>query len=102
GGAKGISSERGAMRMVVLGDSLCMDNELIDSATANHYFASLAVNWLLDRPQILLQGLVPQPLQSYQLAMTKKQMRTVEWIFLGAMPGGALLLGLVVWWVRRK
>ena len=89
------------MRMVVVGDSLCMDNELIDTA-GNHYFAALAANWLLDRPQILFEGLLPAPLKEYKLVMTKRQVKTVQWILLAALPGCILLFGGLVWLRRRR
>jgi hypothetical protein len=99
---QGVSTDRGSTRMAVVGDSLCMDNELIDTPpAANHYFAALAANWLLERPQVLLQGLVPQPLKTYRLVMTNQQLQTVQWLLLGGLPGAVLLLGGLVWWRRR-
>ena len=98
---RGVSTERGSTRMVVVGDSLCLDNELIDTPPANHYFAALTANWLLERPQVLLDGLVPQPLKSYRLVMTNQQLQTVQWLLLGGLPGAVLLLGTLVWWGRR-
>lgn len=102
GSVKGVTTERGSMRLVVVGDSLALDNELIDTAPANHYFASLAVDWLLDRPEVLLQGLLPRPLKEYRVIMTAWQQKTVAGILLGAMPGIVLLWGGLVWWRRRK
>ena len=102
GSVKGVTTERGAMRMVVVGDSLALDNELIDSTPANHYFAALAVDWLLDRPQVLLQGLLPRPLKEYRLVMSRSQRQMVQGILLGGMPGAVLLLGALVWWRRRS
>jgi hypothetical protein len=102
GRVKGVTTERGSMRIVVVGDSLCLDNELIDNTPANHYFAARAVDWLLDRPQILLEGLVPAPLKKYRLVMTRQEMQTTRWMFLGTLPGAVLLLGALVWWRRRK
>jgi cytochrome c-type biogenesis protein CcmH/NrfF len=34
--------------------------------------------------------------------MSKTQMQTVQWVLLGAMPGGVLLLGGMVWLGRRR
>jgi len=101
GSIKGVSPERGSTRIIVVGDSLCLDNELINSPPANHYFAALAVNWLLDRPRVLLEGLVPQPVKEYRLIMTQQQLQTTQWLLLAGLPGGVLLLGLLVWWRRR-
>src|SRR5206468_7545020 len=89
---KGVSTERGSTRMVVAGDSLCLDNELIDTPPANHYFAALAANWLLERPQLMLDGLVPQPVKSYRLVMTPRQLQAVQWLLLAGLPGVVLLL----------
>jgi hypothetical protein len=102
GRVKGVTTERGSMRMVVVGDSLALDNELIDSTPANHSFAALAVNWLLDRPQIVLEGLVPSPLKTYRLVMARREVQAAQWILMGVMPGAALFLGALVWWRRRK
>ncbi len=101
GSIKGVSTERGATRLIVVGDSLCLDNQLIDEPCGNHYFGTLAVNWLLDRPQVLLEGLVPRPLTTYRLVMTNQQFQTAEVILLGGLPGAVLLLGALVWWRRR-
>jgi len=101
GSVRGLSPERGTTRMMVVGDSLCLDNELIESPPANHYFGVLAVGWLLDRPQVLLDGILPEPLKNYRLIMTEQQLQSVQLVLLVGLPGGVLLLGLVVWWRRR-
>jgi hypothetical protein len=99
----GVSSPRaGGTRIVVAGDSDFLDDQVIDSVSGNRYFAGLALNWLLDRPQILLAGLGPQPIKEYRLYMTRSQTRTVQWLFLAAMPGAVLALGALVWLRRRR
>ncbi len=97
---KGVVSERGATRMLIVGDSIFLGNRQIDSA-ANRDFASYAVNWLLER-NVLLQGLGPRPVTEYRLIIARKQMQTMQCILLGAMPGGILLLGGLVWLRRRR
>ncbi len=102
GAIKGVVTERGTTRIVVLGDSFCFANQLLDSPTyKNQDFASYLINWLLDRPQ-LLEGVGPQPVKEYKLVMTKTQMQSAEWLLLGGMPGGVLLLGGLVWLRRRR
>jgi len=54
GALKDVITERGTTRMVVVGDSNFLANQLLDSAD-NRAFAGYAVNWLLERTQ-LLQG----------------------------------------------
>src|SRR5207245_3116687 len=55
GAIKGVITERGTTRMVIAGDSCFLANGPIRSA-ANRDFAGFALNWLLDRTQ-LLEGL---------------------------------------------
>ena len=96
----GVASPRGNTRIIVAGDSLFLDNQMI-IAVANRDFAGYAINWLLDRPQ-LVQGIGPRPVTELQLVMTQTQQTEVRWMLLGALPGAVLLLGGLVWMVRRK
>jgi hypothetical protein len=99
----GVNSTRaGGTRIVVAGDTDFLDDEVIDRVAGNRYFAGFALNWLLDRPQILLAGLGPQPIREYRLDMTRTQTATVQWLFLAAMPGAVLALGALVWLRRRS
>jgi ABC-2 type transport system permease protein len=100
GAIKGVVTEKGTARILVVGDSIFLGNRQIFSG-ANRDFAAYAVNWLLDRPQ-LLQGVGPKPLHTYQFLITRKQLSAAEWILLGGMPGGALLIGGLVWLRRRS
>ncbi len=97
---KGVPGANGDMRMVVVGDKIFLDNQVIE-AGANRDFAGYAVNWLLDRP-MLLNGIGPRPVVEYRLLMTKAQLRNVRWLLLGALPGIALVFGGLVWITRRK
>ncbi len=99
GAVKGVVTERGTTRMIVVGDSIFLANRQIESA-ANRDFAGYAANWLLDRTQ-LLQGLGPRPVTEFRLVMTKAQLKSVQWLLLGALPGVVLLLGGLVWLRRR-
>ncbi|HMP81867.1 MAG TPA: GldG family protein [Verrucomicrobiota bacterium] len=100
GAVRGVVTERGTTRIVVTGDSLFLGNQSIDNA-ANRDFAGYAANWLLDRPQ-LMEGLGPKPVSEYRLNITQKQLQSVQWILLGGLPGGVMLLGALVWFGRRK
>jgi gliding motility-associatede transport system auxiliary component len=99
GAIKGVITERGATRMVVIGDSTFLENQLLDAA-ANRDFANYLVNWLLDRSQ-LLQGPGPRLVTEYKLMMTNSQLQRAKWILMGGMPGLALVLGWLVWLTRR-
>jgi LPXTG-motif cell wall-anchored protein len=100
GAIKDVITEHGSTRMVVVGDSIFLANHYID-ALANRDFAGYAVNWLLERTQ-LLEGLGPRPIEEYQVVMTRAQLHQAQWVLLGGLPGSVLLLGGLVWLRRRK
>jgi len=99
GGIQGLGADRAAARLVAVGESLFLGNEMIASA-ANLEFASLAVNWLLDRPQDLA-GLAARPLREYRFMLTEGAMAQVRWLLLLVLPGAVLTVGGIVWWRRR-
>jgi hypothetical protein len=100
GAIKDVITERGSTRMVVVGDSVFLGNMQIDSAE-NRDFAGNAVNWLLERTQ-LLAGLGPRPITQYKILITRTQMHQAQWVLLGALPGSVLLVGGLVWLRRRR
>ncbi|HXT13232.1 MAG TPA: Gldg family protein [Candidatus Angelobacter sp.] len=100
GAAKGVVTERGTTRMLITGDSLFLNNQLID-AGMNQDFADSAVNWLLERTT-LLAGVGPRRITEYRLLLNQHQLNAVKGILLGAIPGGILLFGGLVWLRRRK
>ena len=99
----GVVNPRGTTRILVVGDSMFLDNQVIEGGIggANRDFLGYAVNWLLDRPQ-LLEGIGPRPVTEFRLLITKTQKREVRWVLLGALPGAVLLFGGLVWLARRK
>ena len=96
----GVANTRGTTRIIVTGDSTFLDNEMI-AFTPNRDFAGYAANWLLDRT-VLLEGLGPRPVTEFRLTMTRAQQKNVRWLLLGALPGGVLAFGWLVWFARRK
>ncbi|HEY3148683.1 MAG TPA: hypothetical protein VGJ75_20145, partial [Dongiaceae bacterium] len=94
-----VTAERGTTRMVVVGESVFLGNQMIDSA-ANREFAAHTVNWLLDRSYLL--AVPPKPIREFKLAMTESQLAATQWILLAGIPGFVLLMGLAVWVRRRK
>ena len=100
GAIKGVAPERGTTRMVVVGDSLFLANYTIESA-ANRDFLGYAVNWLLDRTQ-LLDAIGPRSINEYRLVMSPQQLQRAQWIMLGGLPGSVLLIGGLVCLRRRK
>jgi hypothetical protein len=98
GDTKGIVA--GATRILVVGDSTFLGNQPIEME-ANRDFAEFALNWLVDRAQ-LLDGVAARPIEHPRLLMTATDRAKAEWVLLGGMPGAALLVGGVVWLRRRK
>ena len=99
GAVAGVSAGK-VTRIVVLGDSLALNNQMIDSA-ANRDFARCVLNWLTDRPQ-LLPGLGPRPVTEFRMLMTRKQWISASVILMAGFPGAVLLVGGLVWLRRRK
>lgn len=100
GAIRGVLPDRGSTRMVVVGESIFLGNQMIDSA-ANREFVTHALNWLLARDE-LLAPLSPTPIKEYKLVMTTSQVKAVSWLLMLGLPGSVLLLGLIVTMVRRK
>jgi hypothetical protein len=96
----GAANPRGNTRIIVVGDDVFLGNYYLDSG-GNRDFLNAAVNWLCDRP-MLLEGIGPRPVTEFRLQITQHQQRQLRWLLLGALPGGVLLLGWLVWLVRRK
>ena len=99
----GITNPRGNTRIIVVGDSVFLGNYYIDGGTggANRDFLNAAVNWLCERGW-LLEGIGPRPVTEFRLQITQHQQRQLRWLLLGALPGGVLFFGWLVWLVRRK
>lgn len=99
GEVKGIT-EQGTTRIIVVGDSYFLDNQMIGAAR-NYAFAGYAINWLMGQTQ-LLQGVAPQHITEYRLMVTPTESQNIRWIFLAGMPGAILLFGGLVWLRRRR
>jgi hypothetical protein len=96
----GVANPRGNTRIVVAGDSIFLGNYYVEDV-GDRDFLDSTVNWLLDRTA-LVAGIAPQKLTEFRMTMTRKQQFEVRWILLGALPGTVLLLGGLVWLIRRK
>ena len=100
GGIQGVgAADTGSSRIVVVGESMFLTNQLIVDA-ANSDFANQIVNWLVSRDSLLTE-IGPSPLSEYKILLTEEQMKQVRWLFLGAIPGLVLVFGFFVWMRRR-
>jgi len=100
GAVPGVVTGRSNTRMVVVGDSFFLGNQLIESVN-NADFGAYAVNWLLDRT-FLLHQVGSKPVREFRVTLSARQMRALEWTLLAGIPAGLLLVGLVIWWHRRR
>jgi hypothetical protein len=96
----GVVTGRGNSRMIIVGDSYFLANEPM-KLVANREFAGYAINWLLGQTQFT-EGIGPKSFTEFRVTLTRLQMQTLGWLLLGAIPGGILLFGGLVWWRRRK
>ncbi len=101
GSIQGVAADRDSTRLVVVGESIFLANETIVKSAANIEFASLAVNWLLDRPQHL-SGLAARPIKEHSVLLSQSQLVQLRWILLVVLPASPLGLGLLVWLRRRR
>ena len=75
--------------------------DYVIDAAANRDFLNYSLNWLMDR-QELLAGIGPRPVTEFRLQVTRQEQQQLNWLLLGALPGGVLIFGWLVWLVRRK
>jgi hypothetical protein len=100
GAIQGVAADNGATRIVVVGSSVMFANAPLAEA-ANADFATLSLNWLLNR-DVFLADIPPRAITEYTLSITEHQMRTLRWIFMFGAPAAALLIGGIVWLRRRS
>src|SRR5664280_108239 len=86
-------------RLVVFGNSAFATNQYLANA-GNSNLSLNAVNWLANQVQAL--GIAPRSPEQVQLFLSETQMSHVLLISLFGLPGCAILLGVAVWWRRRR
>jgi hypothetical protein len=89
-------------RLMVVGSTGWLANKgMADSG--NITFALAAVNWAADRNAALALGDIPaRPVERLQLTLTQAQLRRFRYTLVFALPGAVALLGLAVFWARRR
>ncbi|MBC8012353.1 MAG: GldG family protein [Burkholderiales bacterium] len=86
-------------RLVVFGNGDWLANSSL-AANGNAILAFAAINWLADRDTQL--QLPPRPIEKFQLSLTTAQLGRLRLTLLLALPAAAGLLGLLVYWNRRR
>ena len=86
-------------RLVVFGTGdLIANNRIAGAANLNIFLG--AVNWTVDRDT---QFNIPaRPIERFSLSLSAGELARLRRSLLFALPGAALLLGLIVYWTRRR
>jgi ABC-type uncharacterized transport system involved in gliding motility auxiliary subunit len=85
-------------RMVVFGDSDFVANGALTGGDQDLFMSAL--NWLLDREQLM--AIAPKPIEEIKLSLTRNQLRNMFWLNMVGIPSVAVVVGLLMWWRRRK
>ena len=86
------------VRLVVMGDSDFIANAKITTMGNATLFLNI-VNWLTSREKLIAIG--PKMPEQTRVRLNRAQLINTFYMF-GALPVMGLLLGMVVWWRRRK
>jgi hypothetical protein len=84
-------------KLVVFGTGDLIANARIDQGNLAIFLN--AVNWSVDRDRQL--NIPPRPVERFQLTLSAADFSRLRYTLLLALPGAALLLGLLVYWTRR-
>jgi hypothetical protein len=88
-------------RLVVFGDSDMLHSDLFGQLTlVNQEIVMGSMAWLTERPALI--SIAPKNPENVKLTLTDAQMKTVFFWIVVNMPVLAIILGVFVWWRRRK
>lgn len=86
-------------RVLVMGDSDALTDELMADGPGNTTFAVNSLRWLAGDEERM--SWVGRPTDRRRLSLSTTQLRVVQWLVLGLMPLLAVLAGALMWWMRR-
>lgn len=86
-------------RLVVFGTADSVSNHRI-GYYGNFPGFLAAVNWAVDRDKQL--AIPPRPIERFQLALSANQFMQLRYALMLGLPGATLLLGMIVYWTRRR
>jgi hypothetical protein len=86
-------------RLLVFGCADFITNNRI-SAGGNLTIALSSINWLVDRDTQL--NVAAKPIEKFQLALSQQELLRLRYSLLFALPAAFALLGLIVYWTRRR
>ncbi len=84
-------------KLIVFGTGDLVSNSRIEKGILAVFLN--AVNWSVDRDKQL--NIPPRPVERFKLTLSVTDSTRLRYALLLVLPGGALLLGLIVYWTRR-
>jgi hypothetical protein len=99
GGSADERVQANSSRMVVVSNAAFIQDGAINQDQQALDFMSGAVNWLLNREQLI--GIAPKVPQTLIFNLDQNALRNLRWLILFFMPLVPAVLGCVVWWRRR-
>jgi ABC-type uncharacterized transport system involved in gliding motility auxiliary subunit len=100
GGSVDERVQANSSRLVVASNATFIEDAAIRQDQQALDFISGAVNWLLNREQLI--GIAPKVPQTLVFSLDEKELRNLRWLILLFMPLIPAVLGVVVWWRRRS
>jgi ABC-type uncharacterized transport system involved in gliding motility auxiliary subunit len=86
-------------RILVVGDSDFATNGQLANV-GNAELLINAFNWLVERESLV--GIAPKRPEQIRLSLTRRQLRAISGLVFGVLPGFAVLLGIAVFFRRRR
>jgi hypothetical protein len=84
-------------KVVVFGTGDLIANARLDPTSFTVFLN--AVNWAVDRDRML--NIPPRPVERFEISLSVADFARLRYALLLVLPGGTLLLGLLVYWTRR-
>lgn len=86
-------------RIVVFGCADFVTNNQLQ-AGGNLTLAISSINWLVDRDTQL--NIAARPIEKFQIALSQQELLRLRYSLLFGLPGIAAVIGLLVYWTRRR
>ncbi len=99
GGSGDERVQANSSRLLVVSNATFIQDAAISQDQQALDFISGAVNWLLNREQLI--GIAPKVPQTLLFSLDQNALRNLRWLILLFMPLVPAALGLIVWWRRR-
>jgi hypothetical protein len=99
GGSADERVQANSSRMVVVSNATFIQDVAINQDQQALDFVSGAVNWLLNREQLI--GIAPKVPQTLIFNLDRNALKNLRWAILLFIPLVPAVLGVIVWWRRR-